>query len=290
MIDLKRNMKGDLNMNGGLFEGIKKFYTSPNSLKINGIILLLTVLISTITIYDYLQIPPDVIAEGGSNVDIMFYKYLILDKPLMGLAMLVLSFINGAYIMNFANKNIQRSTAYLMNEENIENTGILPDFKISDLLKPLLGMITVLLVWIICLILVAATGFFILFLIKIRLLIESFTWILYLIFIPTYLILLTKFAENYEIKTVLNPVNAFKIIKKTYLPVLWLIIKFIGLAAIMGIITLAITFVLAFFLYNVEKAYLLYIAIIMFLYLLSVSIFALYYGSTFIFSKKFNLK
>ena len=273
-------------MKGGVIEGIKRIFNSPDSLIFNSILLLLTISISAITSVAYFHIPPETLEAGGSAVDKAFYHYLFMEQPILGIVMLLLSFIIGAYMMCVTNNAIKISTAYLNGDESADKANILPEINLSSILKPMPGMIVTSFVWAIYILLVFLIVGLPALLLEHPSVLILFGFAMGIILPALMPMVWTKFAENFEIKPLLNPLIAAKIIEKTFLPMLWLLIRYIGLAILMSSVFILITFLLALFLGSGKQDVIIFSITSTMMYIAMILAYAFYYGCAFIYSKK----
>lgn len=273
-------------MKGGLIEGIKKIFKSPDSLKFNSILLVLTIIISAIASLVYFHIPPEVLDAGGSAVDRAFYHYLFMEKPLMGIIMLLLSFVIGAYMMCVTNNAIKISTAYLNGDESAANANILPEITVSSILKPMWGMIAVSFVWAIYILLTFLILGLSALLLKRPSILILLGFVMGIILPALMPMVWTKFADKFEIKPLLNPLIAATIIQKTFLSAWWLLIRYTGLVILMVIAFILIMLILAICLGPEKQDLIIFVITSAMMYFAMIFAYAFYYSLAFIYSKK----
>lgn len=265
-------------MNGGLFEGIKKIFKSSNAGGINAIIVTTCAITSGIFTYAYSKIPPAILNLNKDAAETMVYKYLFLEKPLLGIFMLLVSFIMGAYIVNIAHNALKIFACRRENEGVTDKLPLLPEFNFNEILKPVLGMLTITAVWVIYFALLAIIATFI----KLPLLIFIFV----LLFITIMPMLFTGFAENYEIKPQLNPAIALNIIKKAFWHIWWLYIRYFGLSILIGIAAIILTIVCAIVFSIFGKWFAVFVVTTCIIYMSMICGIAFYYSSAFLYDKK----
>lgn len=269
-------------MNGGLIEGLKKIYTGSNAWKIHLWIFGLTLVMSIIICYTGAQIE---VPAGKTLNELMFLEYFITQDPISGIILLIAILLLCGYMFNTINNMIKFFSLKQPDEEG-KNYDIFPNLNIIEILKVLPKFIVVLLLWIIYLTIFTTICLLASAIIKVKLF-KILLWIAFVIVCnPIFPIVLTKFSENYEIKSVANPLFAINILKNTFLPVWWLTIKAGLLNFLTFVIAILIAFILAIFFRFLGKLVIDCIVGVIICYTASIIQFAYYYGCANIYNKK----
>lgn len=279
-------------MNGGLFEGIKKLFCGKDTWKAHLWIISLAFFISAILFYVSTQVT---VPEGKQLTEKMIYAYLFKKEPILGVLYVIFTFSISGYFILTINNAIKHIKTFIHNDENAKGVGILPQFSIIEILKILPKLIGLGLVWFIymgLIFLVLCGG-------TIKLMASYNSLILNTLALSSILtiaiissgllpVIFTQFAENYEVKPLLNPLCTIKILQKTFLPILWLMIKFCGVVMLIGILLILISFINAICLYHIYLGRELTEFIVLFVgyYLIWLISFAFYYSCAFIYCKK----
>lgn len=269
-------------MNGGLIEGFKKIYTGSNAWKIHLWIFGLTLVMSIVLCYAGTQIE---VPAGKTLNEAMLYKYFVTQDPVLGIIYLIAILLLCGYLFNTIHNMIKFFSLKLA-DEDAKNYNIFPNLNIIEILKVIPKLIAVGIIWIIYLGIFITICLLAAAVIKVKLFTFLVILALLLVVTPIYTMILTKFCENYEIKSVINPLCAVDILKNTFLPVWWLTLRMIFLVIIITVITILIAFILAIFFRFIGEVMIDGILTVIACYAFLISYFAYYYNCAYIYDSK----
>lgn len=276
-INERRNL-----MNGGLIEGLKKIYTGSNAWKIHLWIFGLTLVMSIVLCYAGTQIE---VPAGKHLNELMLGKYFITEEPVLGIIYLIATLLLSGYLFNTVHNMVKFFSLNLTDEE-AKQYNIFPALNITEILKVLPKLIVVGLLWIFYMTVFITICILATSVIKAKLFSVLVLFASILVIIPVYSMVFTKFCENYEIKSVVNPLCAIDILKKTFIPLWWLIVRTLLFVLILAAITILFAFILAIFFRFIGEPVIEGILTVIIFYALIICYFAYYYGCANIYNKK----
>lgn len=269
-------------MNGGLIEGLKKIYTGTNAWKIHLWIFGLTLVMSIILCYAGTQIE---VPAGKTLNEAMLYKYFTTQDPILGVIYLIAVLLLSGYLFNTIHNMVKFFSLKQPDQEG-KNYDIFPNLNIIEILKVLPKIIVVFILWIFYLTIFITICLLATAIIKAKLFTVLVLFAIIFAITPIYAMVITRFCENYEIKSVVNPLCAINILKNTFLPVWWLIIRVLLLILLVSVITILIAFILAIFFRFIGDPMIEGILTVIICYSLIICYFAYYYGCAYIYDKK----